>query len=128
MFQELIKTGQEVVVYYGNHSDCICGTIKDYHEKFEVIQLDTHDFMLPLRCVTKIELVEPTFRSPLFKRHQVLKSDVDFDNAYLMALPISLWKNEKRLLEGSRLQRHDGDTFQICQQTYKKSEFTVKIS
>ena len=63
MFNKLIDEEKLVNIYYGDEQMCISGVITAYYERYDLIRISTQGIILPVKCITKIEIVEDPFRN-----------------------------------------------------------------
>lgn len=127
MFHQLIREQKLVNIYYGNENKCISGVITDYHEQFDLIRINTKGIMLPVQCITKIEIIEQSMATPLFDLHQVLEHDVDFDNAIFLAQYVSVWIDELRIGGPAPVKWYNTKSVQVGQAIYDKRACLFKV-
>lgn len=124
MFEKLIRDETKVNIYYGNEQTFISGVITEYFEEYDLIRIYTQGIILPIKCITKIEILEDPPAFALLAEQQELIHDVDFDNARYMEMTVSVWKNGERIHPPDELVWHNEDYVQIGQSLFDKHAHT----
>lgn len=132
MIKEFIRDKVKVIVHYGKeHDHCVSGTIASYDEYNETIHLmpegSSLEMALSVHSIIKIEMLNASSHHDLLAKHETLTTDVDFDNAILLHLPVSVWHGGYRVRSAAPLQSHDDQTVIINGQMYDKASFLFRI-